>query len=114
MEVRQNTAKSWATLSMPAGRFALRFMEMCFAMCAGGAILNLLVFAGIAAAGYDLPKTSPELSMLIHGVDWAIAMVAWMAFGRHVWRHNIEMSSTAIIAALGFALARLGRPASGP
>lgn len=105
MEVPQTTAKSWATYTRPAGRFGLRFIEMCFAMCAGGAILNFAVFTAAAAIGYaDLPQRSPELSMLILGVDWALAMGAWMAFRGHAWQHNIEMSSTAIIAALAFAV----------
>ena len=43
--------------------------------------------------------------MLVLGVDWAIAMGAWMALRRHPWRHNLEMSSTAIFAVALFAIA---------
>jgi hypothetical protein len=90
----------------PAAHFGFEFIQMCFAMCAGGAILNLAVFYLIGLTGYpNLVQTRPEVSMLILGIDWALAMAVWMAFRGHPWRHNIEMSSTAVIATGLFALA---------
>ena len=104
MEARQATPRAWGSFTRPAGRFGLQLAEMCFAMCAGGALLNIAVFATAGGLGYpDLAQRSTGLAMLIIGIDWAIAMAVWMAFRGHGWRHNIEMSSTAIVAALAFA-----------
>jgi hypothetical protein len=85
----------------PAGRFALQFMEMCAAMCVGGLALDLFFFQGLALVGYpNFFEENRELSILILGINWSIAMVVWMAVRGHPWRHNIEMSSTAVITAV--------------
>jgi hypothetical protein len=85
----------------PAGRFVLQFIEMCAAMCVGGIALDLVFFQGVALLGYpNFFQEYRELSILILGINWAIAMGAWMAVRRHPWRHNIEMSSTAVVVAV--------------
>lgn len=84
-----------------AGRFLLQFMEMCAAMCIGGIALDLVFFQGVAVLGYpSFFQQNRELSILILGIDWAIAMGVWMAVRGHPLRHNIEMSSTSIITAI--------------
>ena len=104
MQVHQ--ASTAGSFWRPAGRFVGELAEMCFAMCAGGIILNLAVFGAVGLAGHsNFAQRYPEVSMLVIGVDWAVAMGAWMAFRRHPWRHNVEMSSTAIVATALFATA---------
>ena len=84
-----------------AGRFILQFMEMCAAMCVGGIALDLAFFQGAALLGYpSYFQQNRELSILILGINWAIAMAVWMAVRGHPWRHNIEMSSTSVIVAV--------------
>lgn len=85
----------------PAGRFGLQFAEMCAAMCAGGIALDFAFFQGLSLAGYpSFFQQNRELSILILGINWAIAMGVWMAIRKHPLRHNLEMSSTAVIAAV--------------
>jgi hypothetical protein len=85
----------------PAGRFVLQFIEMCAVMCAGGIALDWIFFQGLAQVGYPtFFQENRELSILILGLNWAIAMGVWMAVRGHPWRHNIEMSSTSVIAAV--------------
>jgi hypothetical protein len=101
--LRSITARDGPALRylQPAGRFVLRFAEMCAAMCAGGIALDFVFFQGAALLGYpDFFLQNRELSILIPGVNWAIAMTVWMAVRGHPWRHNIEMSSTAVVAAV--------------
>jgi hypothetical protein len=91
----------WARHLRPVGSFVLQFVEMCAAMCIGGIALDLLVFQGAAGLGYpDFFQENRDLSILIVGLNFAVAMGGWMAVGRHPWRHNIEMSSTAVVAAV--------------
>lgn len=85
----------------PAGRFVLQFIEMCAAMCIGGLALDFAFFQGGALLGYpNVFQENREVSILILGIDWAIAMGIWMAARGHAWRHNIEMSSTSVVTAL--------------
>lgn len=85
----------------PAGRFVLQFVQMCAVMCAGGIALDLIFFGGLALAGNSsFFQENRELSILIVGINWAIAMGVWMAVRGHPWRHNIEMSSTSVITAV--------------
>jgi hypothetical protein len=89
-----------------AGRFAVQFVEMCAAMCAGGIVLDLAFFQGAALLGFpNFFQQNRELSILILGLNWAIAMGVWMAVRGHPWRHNLEMSSTAVVAALSLVVA---------
>jgi hypothetical protein len=85
----------------PASRFVLQFIEMCAAMCVGGIALDLVFFEGVALLGDpNFFQENRELSIFILGINFAIAMGAWMAVRRHPLRHNIEMSSTAVVVAL--------------
>jgi hypothetical protein len=85
----------------PAGRFALQFIEMCAAMCVGGIALDLVFFQGLAVLGSpNFFQENRELSILVLGINWAIAMGVWMAVRGNPWRHNIEMSSTAVVTAV--------------
>ena len=103
--VREHYAQAGGVLR-PAARFVLQFFEMCFAMCAGGLILGFAFFQGTALIGYpNLVQRAPQLSMLVLGINWALVMAVWMAFRGHAWRHNLEMSSTSIVAAILFIVA---------
>jgi hypothetical protein len=90
----------------PAGRFVLQFAEMCAAMCAGGIVLSFVFFQGAALLGYpNFFQQNREVSILILGINWAIAMGIWMAVRGHPLRHNVEMSSTAVVAAVALIVA---------
>jgi hypothetical protein len=89
----------------PAGRFIAQFFEMCAAMCAGGLALSFLFFGAAGLVGYpDFVQRFTPFSMLVLGINWALAMGVWMAIRGHDWRHNIEMSSTSIIVAILFII----------
>jgi hypothetical protein len=75
-------------------------------MCVGGIALDLVFFEGVALLGYpNFFQDNRELSIFILGINFAIAMGAWMAVRRHPWRHNIEMSSTAVVVAVLLSVA---------
>jgi hypothetical protein len=78
--------------------FARHFLEMCAAMCIGGAILNGFVFlAGPALLGYpDLRQQSPELALLVIACNDALPMAAWMRFRAMAWRPTLEMAGATI------------------
>lgn len=85
----------------PVGRFFAEFFGMCAAMCVGGIALGLAFFQGAAQAGYpNFFEQHREISILVLGINWALAMGVYMAIRRHPWQHNLEMSSTAIVVAL--------------
>ena len=89
-----------------AGTFVLRFLEMCIVMCAGGFALSFAFFGVAAWAGTpDFVERFAPIAMLVIGINMAIAMAAWMAFRGHPWRHNVEMSSTSIVAAVALVVA---------
>jgi hypothetical protein len=89
----------------PAGSFIAQFAEMCAAMCAGGLAFSFLFFGAAGLVGYpDFVQRFPPIAILVLGINWALAMGAWMAFRRHPWRHNIEMSSTSIIVAVLYVI----------
>jgi Heavy metal binding domain len=84
-------------------RFALHFLEMCVAMCAGGAALNFAVFGTAALLGFpNLVAQAPELAILIVAVDLALAMAGYMWVRGHPVRHNVEMSGSTLIGAIPF------------
>jgi len=84
-------------------RFALHFLEMCVAMCAGGGALNAVVFGAAAWLGYpNLVAQAPELSILIIVVDLTLAMAVYMAIRGHPGRHNVEMSGSTLVGAIPF------------
>jgi hypothetical protein len=93
------------TVPLPVAirRFVLHFLEMCVAMCAGGGVLNFVIFAAAASLGYrNLVTQAPELSILIVAFDLALAMALYMALRGHPVRHNIEMSGSTIAGAVPF------------
>ena len=101
------------TTSLPAigiGRqtwnFARHFLEMCVSMCIGGAILSLVVFAGIPAAtgGGNLRELYPEFSLFAIAVLLTVPMAAWMTFRGMAWRPTLEMS----VVPIGFAVLLIG------
>jgi hypothetical protein len=74
---------------------------MCAAMCVGGVVLGLAFFQGAALLGYpNFFEPHREISILVLGINWALAMGIYMAVRAHPWRHNLEMSSTAVVVAL--------------
>lgn len=85
----------------PAGRFLAEFFGMCAAMCMGGIVLGLVFFQGAGLLGYpNFYEQNREISILVLGINWALAMGIYMAIRGHPWRHNLEMSSTAVVVAL--------------
>jgi len=93
-------------LTIAIRRFALHFLEMCIAMCAGGAVLNLAVF-GVAAwlGSPTLVAQAPELSITIIVIDLALAMAAFIALRGHPARHTVEMSGSTVAGAIPFIAA---------
>jgi hypothetical protein len=90
-------------LTIAIRRFALHFLEMCIAMCAGGAVLNMAVFSVAAWLGFpNLVARTPELAIMIIGIDLALAMAAYMALRGHPTRHNLEMSGSTVVGAMAF------------
>jgi hypothetical protein len=82
-------------------RFASHFGEMCIAMCAGGIVLNIVMFGMAGLLGFpDLVRDAPELSILLVAADLAIAMAIYMAVRGHPVRHNVEMSGITVVGAL--------------
>lgn len=81
--------------------FGRHFLEMCVAMCVGGAALNALVFAGIPAltGGGDLRSQFPELSLIVIAILLTVPMAAWMRFRGMASRPTLEMSGVAIALA---------------
>ena len=106
MQARSAIGASRVHLIRPAGRFLVPFVEMCAAMCVGGLLLNLFFFGTAALVGRpDFAQTYVALSMLVIGVDWALAMLVWMAARGHTFRHSLEMAGTAVVVAAAFAFA---------
>jgi Heavy metal binding domain len=88
-------------LTVALRRFAIHFLEMCVAMCVGGAALSFAVFGLAALAGYpNLVAQAPELSILMIAGDFALAMAVYMALRGHAVRHNVEMSGSAVAGAI--------------
>jgi hypothetical protein len=82
-------------------RFALHSLEMCIVMCAGGAVLSVMVFGAAALLGYaNLVAQAPELSILFIAVDLTLAMAGYMALRGHPVRHNVEMSGSTIVGGI--------------
>lgn len=97
---RQAGGAPAATLR-PAGRFLMHLLEMCMVMCAGGLALSFAVFGGAALLGYDdLPRTAPELSVLIIAVNLSVPMLAWMRFRGMAWQPTLEMSGSTMVVGL--------------
>jgi hypothetical protein len=85
--------QSLAAVGRPIGRFVLHFAEMCMVMCASGIILSVAFFQGAVALGYtDLPRTAPELSVLVIAINLSVPMGAWMRYRGMGWRPTLEMT----------------------
>jgi hypothetical protein len=98
-----------ATARLSLGRqswnFARHFLEMCISMCAGGAILSLIVFGIPALIGTpNLREQFPELGLILIAILLTLPMVAWMRFRGMEWRPIIEMSAVPI----GLAILLIG------
>lgn len=90
-----------AEVLRPAGRFVMHLLEMCMVMCAGGIALSVAVFGGAALLGYDdLPRTAPELSVLIIAVNLSVPMLVWMRFRGMAWQPTLEMSASTMVVGL--------------
>jgi len=98
-----STLSASYAVSLPTAlrRFALHFLEMCIVMCAGGAVLSIIVFGAAALLGYaNLAAQATELSILIIAVDLTVAMAAYMALRGHPVRHNVEMSGSTSVGGI--------------
>jgi hypothetical protein len=75
---------------------------MCVAMCMGGAVLAVLIFAAIPAlfGNPNLRELYPELSLLVIGVILAVPMAGWMRFRGMTWRPILEMAAVPIALAI--------------
>jgi hypothetical protein len=95
--MRANTV----SLTVAIRRFAIHFLEMCVAMCVGGAALSFAVFGLATLVGYpNLVAQAPELSIVIIAGDFSLAMAIYMALRGHAVRHNVEMSGSAVAGAI--------------
>jgi len=86
--------------------FVRHFGEMCFPMCIGFAVGDLVYFAIAAQFGYSKPFSElPELSVLVVTFSMTAPMTAWMLFRGMPRRPTAEMSASMPILAsllLGF------------
>ena len=98
-----------ATARLSLGRrswnFARHFLEMCISMCAGGAILALVLLGIPARMGApDLREQFPELGLILIAVLLTLPMAAWMRFRGMEWRPIVEMS----VVPIGLAILLIG------
>jgi hypothetical protein len=90
-------------IAQPVGRFTLHLLEMCLVMCASAVLLSVLFFQAAAWLGYsDLPRTAPELSVLVIAFNLSVPMALWMRIRRMGWRPTLEMAGAT--AATGLLL----------
>ena len=80
-----------ATARVSLGRqtwnFARHFLEMCISMCAGGAILALVVLGIPALMGApDLREQFPEVGLILIAILLTLPMAAWMRLRGMEWR----------------------------
>jgi hypothetical protein len=70
-------------------------------MCGGAVVLSVLFFGGAALLGYDdLPRTAPELSVLVIAVNLSVPMLVWMRFRGMDWAPTLEMSGSTMAVGL--------------
>ena len=87
----------------PVGRFGRHLLEMCLVMCGGGAVLSVLFFGAAGLLGYsDLPRTAPELSVLVIALNLSVPMLAWMRYRGMAWQPTLEMAGSSMV--VGVAL----------
>jgi hypothetical protein len=83
------------------GRFGLHLLEMCMVMCAGAVVLSVLFFGAAGLLGYtDLPRTAPELSVLVIALNLSVPMAAWMRYRGMAWRPTVEMAGSTMVVGL--------------
>jgi hypothetical protein len=87
-------ASTRLSLGRQVWNFVRHFLEMCIAMCLGGAALAVLVFAAIPAlfGSPNLRELFPELSLVLIAVILTLPMAGWMRFRGMPWRPIVEMS----------------------
>jgi len=99
-----HTAAAPARLSLgrQGWNFVRHFVEMCVAMCMGGAVLAVVVFVAIPAlfGSPNLREHVPELSLLMIAVILTLPMAGWMRFRGMPWRPIVEMSVVPIALAI--------------
>ena len=79
-------------------------------MCAGGAILSLIVSGLLALVGApNLREQLPELGLILIAIVVTLPMAAWMRFRGIEWRPIVEMSAIPI----GLAIVLIGAVSSG-
>jgi len=98
------------SLGRQSWNFTRHFLEMCIAMCAGGAILSVIVFGIPALLGASsLREQFPELGLILIAILLTVPMAAWMLFRRMEWRPVLEMSAVPFgLAILLIGLAWVG------
>lgn len=85
----------------PVGRFALHLAEMCVVMCVGGIALSAAFFVGAGFLGYDdLPRTAPELSVLVIALNLSVPMLVWMRLRGMAWQPTWEMCGSTMAIGL--------------
>lgn len=95
-----------ARLLRPIGRFGLHLLEMCMVMCAGAVVLSVLFFGAAGLLGYtDLPKTAPELSVLVIALNLSVPMAGWMRYRGMAWQPTLEMSGSTLVVGLALVAA---------
>jgi hypothetical protein len=106
-----DTVTTRLTVRRQTWNFARHFLEMCVAMCAGGAILALLIFGAgpTLFGGPNLREQFPELSLLTIAVILTLPMAAWMRFRGMEWRPIVEVS----VVPIGLAIVWIGAAGSG-
>jgi hypothetical protein len=93
------------SLGRQSWNFTRHFLEMCISMCAGGAILSLIVFGIPALLGApSLREQFPELGLILIAILLTLPMSAWMLFRGMQWRPVLEMSAVPF----GLAIALIG------
>jgi hypothetical protein len=100
------------SLGRQGWNFARHFLEMCIAMCVGGAALALVAFTVAPAliGNPNLRESYPELSLLLIAVILTLPMAAWMRIRGMAWRPILEMSAVPFglaILLIGFVLVGL-------
>jgi hypothetical protein len=92
---------SAARILRPVGRFVLHLAEMCIVMCVSAVVLSVAFFAGAGLLGYDdLPRTAPELSVLVIAVNLSVPMLVWMRLRGMSWQPTLEMSGSTMTIGL--------------
>jgi hypothetical protein len=93
------------SLGRQSWTFARHFLEMCVSMCAGGAILSLIIFRIPVLIGAPNPRGQlPELALILIAIVLTLPMAAWMRFRGMEWRPILEMSAVPI----GLAILLIG------